>query len=209
MLSLLLMSFWFCVYILAFYLLLKIKKSVHIVSFVVVAYAILAYFSFVITVYAIIFQILTLTIMIMFAIKVIYLDRGNIVYLGVAPFCFGLFVLLVLSDFSSKYDRMQIFTDKSLNANNELIQKAIFSKLDDQEKDYLLKAYIGRERVLATQSLGGARCLKDINSFACDGWIASFVSWIKFKAKYQIGSSSFLENQEKEREIFKERYKLN
>lgn len=49
------MSFWFCVYILAFYLLLKIKKSVHIVSFVVVAYAILAYFSFVITVYAIIF----------------------------------------------------------------------------------------------------------------------------------------------------------
>ena len=209
MLSLLLMSFWFCVYILAFYLLLKIKKSVHIVSFVVVAYAIVAYFSFVITINAIIFQVLITIVMIMVVIKVINLGRDSIVYLGVAPFCFGLFVLLVLSDFSSKYDRMQIFTDKSLNANNELIQKAIFSKLDDQEKDYLLKAYIGRERVLATQSLGGARCLKDINSFACDGWIASFVSWIKFKAKYQIGSSSFLENQEKEREIFKEKYKLN
>lgn len=209
MLSLLLMSFWFCVYILAFYLLLKIKKSVHIVSFVVAAYAIIAYFSFVITVHAIIFQVLTTIVMIMFAMKVINLGKDKIVYLGVAPFCFGLFILLMLSDFSSKYDRMQIFTDKSLNTNNELIQKAIFSKLNDQEKDYLLKAYIGRERVLATQSLGGARCLKDINSFACDGWITSFVSWVKFKAKYQIGSSSFLENQEKEREIFKERYKLN
>lgn len=209
MLSLLLMSFWFFILFLTFYLLLKIKKSVHIVSFVVVAYAIVAYFSFVITINAIIFQVLITIVMIMVVIKVINLGRDSIVYLGVAPFCFGLFVLLMLSDFSSTYDRMQIFTDKSLNTNNELIQQAIFSKLDDQEKDYLLKAYIGKEKVLATQSLGGARCLKDINSFACDGWIASFVSWIKFKAKYQIGSSSFLENQEKEREIFKEKYKLN
>ena len=209
MLSLLLMSFWFFILFLTFYLLLKIKKSVHIISFVIVACAIITYFSFVITINAIIFQVLITIVMIMVVIKVINLGRDSIVYLGVAPFCFGLFVLLMLSDFSSKYDRMQIFTDKSLNTNNELIQKAIFSKLNDQEKDYLLKAYIGRERVLATQSLGGARCLKDINSFACDGWITSFVSWIKFKAKYQIGSSSFLENQEKEREIFKERYKLN
>ena len=209
MLSLLLMSFWFFILFLTFYLLLKIKKSVHIISFVIVACAIITYFSFVITINAIIFQVLITIVMIMVVIKVINLGRDSIVYLGVAPFCFGLFVLLMLSDFSSTYDRMQIFTDKSLNANNELIQKAISSKLDDQEKDYLLKAYIGKEKVLATQSLGGARCLKDINSFACDGWITSFVSWVKFKAKYQIGSSSFLENQEKEREIFKEKYQLN
>lgn len=209
MLSLLLMSFWFFILFLTFYLLLKIKKSVHIISFVIVACAIITYFSFVITINAIIFQVLITIVMIMVVIKVINLGRDSIVYLGVAPFCFGLFVLLMLSDFSSTYDRMQIFTDKSLNTNNELIQKAIFSKFDDQEKDYLLKAYIGKEKVLATQSLGGARCLKDINSFACDGWITSFVSWVKFKAKYQIGSSSFLENQEKEREIFKEKYQLN
>ena len=209
MLSLLLMSFWFFILFLTFYLLLKIKKSVHIISFVIVACAIITYFSFVITINAIIFQVLITIVMIMVVIKVINLGRDSIVYLGVAPFCFGLFVLLMVSDFSSTYDRMQIFTDKSLNTNNELIQKAIFSKFDDQEKDYLLKAYIGKEKVLATQSLGGARCLKDINSFACDGWITSFVSWVKFKAKYQIGSSSFLENQEKEREIFKEKYQLN
>lgn len=209
MLSLLLMSFWFFILFLTFYLLLKIKKSVHIISFVIVACAIITYFSFVITINAIIFQVLITIVMIMVVIKVINLGRDSIVYLGVAPFCFGLFVLLMLSDFSSTYNRMQVFADKSLNTNNELIQQAIFSKLDDKEKDYLLKAYIGREKVLATQSLGGARCLKDINSFACDGWIASFVSWVKFKAKYKIGSSSFLENQEKEREIFKERYKLN
>lgn len=209
MLSLLLMSFWFFILFLTFYLLLKIKKSVHIISFVIVACAIITYFSFVITINAIIFQVLITIVMIMVVIKVINLGRDSIVYLGVAPFCFGLFVLLMLSDFSSTYDRMQIFTDKSLNTNNELIQKAILSKFDDQEKDYLLKAYIGKEKVLATQSLGGARCLKDINSFACDGWITSFVSWVKFKAKYQIGSSSFLENQEKEQEIFKEKYQLN
>ena len=115
----------------------------------------------------------------------------------------------MLSDFSLAYNKLQVFSDKSLKLNNELIQQAIFSKLNDQEKDFLIKTYEGKEKLLATQSLGGARCLNNLNSFACDSWIASFVSWVKFKAKYKIGYFLSSEAQEKEREIFKEKYQLN
>ena len=209
MLSLLLMSLWFCLYVTSLWFLLKFKKTSHIIICTIVSCATIIYFSFVITVDPIIFQLIAVTIIMTFVIKAIYKEKDAVFYLGIAPFLCAIFTMFMLSDFSSKYSKSQVFLDKSLSANNELIQQAIFSKLSDQEKDFLIKTYEGKEKILATQSFGGTRCLININSFACDSWIASFVSWVKFKAKYKIGYFLSSEAQEKEREIFKERYKLN
>ena len=167
------------------------------------------YFSFVVAIDAIIFQLITITIMMAFIIKALFIEKEIIVFLGIVPFLLCMLTIFMLSDFSLAYNKLQVFSDKSLKLNNELIQQAIFSKLNDQEKDFLIKTYEGKEKILATQSLGGARCLNNLNSFACDSWIASFVSWVKFKAKYKIGYFLSSEAQEKEREIFKEKYQLN
>ena len=209
MFSIFLTLIWFCLFVTSLWLLFKIKRSIHIVCFTIISCSAMIYFSFVVAIDAIIFQLIIITIMLAFIVKALFIEKDILVYLGIAPFLLCMLTMFMLSDFSLAYNKLQVFSDKSLRSNNELIQQAIFSKLNNQEKDFLIKTYEGKEKILATQSLGGARCLININSFACDSWIAAFVSWIKFKSKYGIGYSFSSEAQEKEREIFKEKYQLN
>lgn len=209
MFSIFLTLIWFCLFVTSLWLLFKIKRNIHIVCFTIISCSTMTYFSFVVAIDAIIFQLIAITIMMAFIVKAIFIERYVIAYLGIVPFLLCMSTMFMLSDFSLAYNKLQVFSDKSLEANNELIQQAIFSKLNNQEKDFLIKTYEGKEKILATQSLGGVRCLNDLNSFACNGWITSFVSWAKFKAKYGIGYSFSSEAQEKEREIFKEKYQLD
>ena len=210
MLSIFLMLAWLIAFGCSFYILSKINKPFIKIGFILIACLILAYFSFVITTSAIAFQIISAFIFLAFLGINLYKDKITTVFYG-----FGFYIALLIifaiayivpsESIQRKYlsGETPVFADELQAKNNDLVLRAILSRLNDDEKAYLAKTY--QMKILTTESFGGNRCLNDLNSFACDGWITSFLSLVKLRTK---SASCALENQNKEREAFKEKYKL-
>ena len=210
MLSVFLMLAWLIAFGCSFYILSKINKPFIKIGFMLIACLVLAYFSFVIATSIIVFQIISTFVLFAFLGVDLYKDK-----ITTALYRFGFYTALLIifiiayivpsESIQRRYLNREtpVFVDESQAENNDLALQAILSKLNDDEKAYLAKTY--QMKILTTESFGGNRCLNDLNSFACDSWITSFLSLVKLKAKC---ASRALEDQNKEREAFKEKYKL-
>lgn len=93
---------------------------------------------------------------------------------------------------------------------NQLVLQVVEKELNEKERAYMRKTFVKNTVLLVEQSVGGKSCVRDLNSFECETWIALFTSWVKEQARiYDFfrsqTQSSHIEDK-LEQESFKEKY---